>query len=100
MVDLYDFHPHHRRAGLGIYIDPDYRKRGLAFKALQLLISHAFEMIGLHQLYCSIQPENQPSIRLFERLGFALTGRHKDWYYENGTFHDQLLMQLINPKHS
>lgn len=99
MADIYDFHPHHRRAGLGIYIDPKFRKRGIAFEALQLLISHAFEMIGLHQLYCSIQPENHSSLRLFERLGFKLTGRQKDWFFENGSFHDQLLMQLINPKH-
>jgi diamine N-acetyltransferase len=99
MVDLYDFHPHHRRAGIGVYIDSAYRNRGIAFTSLQLVINHSFDVIGLHQLYCSILPENQTSIRLFNRLGFSLSGQQKDWYFENGKYHDQILMQLINPKH-
>ena len=99
MIDLYDFHPHHRRAGIGIYVDPDYRNRGIAITALQILIAHSFEVIGLHQLYCSILSDNYTSIRLFKRLGFTLSGQQKDWFFENGKYYDQILMQLINPKY-
>lgn len=98
MIDLYDFHPHHRRAGVGIYIDLAYRRKGIGIGALELLTDYAFEVLGMHQLYCVILPDNLPSLKLFERLGFTVAGHQKEWFYENGKFHDQIMMQLINPK--
>ncbi|MDP5105762.1 MAG: GNAT family N-acetyltransferase, partial [Polaribacter sp.] len=30
MIDLFDFNPQHRRAGVGILIHPDFQKKGFA----------------------------------------------------------------------
>jgi diamine N-acetyltransferase len=99
MIDLYDFNPHHRRAGVGIYIDSTYRKQGIGSKALKLIVDYAFDTLALHQLYCNILPSNEASFRLFSRIGFSISCRQREWFFENGTYHDQLLMQLISTKH-
>ena len=74
MLDLYDFDPHHRRAGVGILVDPLYQKNGLATEALELLAEYAFSYLKLHQLFVHIPIGNEPSKALFARCGFTVTG--------------------------
>ena len=96
-VDLFDFDPHHRRAGLGILIaDPTDRRKGYAREALETMISYCFEVLHLHQIYCNIAAGNQPSIKLFQEAGFMECARKKDWLFTGGAFEDELLFQLIN----
>ena len=42
-IDLYDIDAHNRRAGIGILIDDDYRRRGFAKQALELMSNYAFD---------------------------------------------------------
>ena len=78
-VDLYDFDPMHRRAGVGIAIVPDHRKNGHASDALQLLLAYCRTTLQLHQLYCSVTATNLQSINLFTKAGFQSIGTRKDW---------------------
>jgi len=78
-IDLYDFDPHHLRAGVGILIDPTYQKKGLGTSTLNLLIDYAFSFLKIHQLYAYIPVTNTPSLRLFDRCGFETIGVLKDW---------------------
>jgi diamine N-acetyltransferase len=96
MIDLFDFDPQHRRAGIGILIDADFQQQGFAFDALSVLIQYAFQHLNLHQLYANITPDNTNSIGLFEKCGFSLVGEKKDWLLINGTYKNELLFQLIH----
>lgn len=96
-IDLYDFDPTHRRAGIGILIgDENERRKGFATDALKLLISYAFETLNLHQLYCMVEESNKHSIRLFNKAGFTESGRLNEWLLHKGTWHPVLMMQLIS----
>lgn len=95
-VDLFDFDPFHKRAGLGVLIaDPEYRGKGYAKEALGLLMDYAFVQLGMHQLYANILEENKRSIALFENLGFKVVGLKKDWVFYQGSFKNELLFQKI-----
>ena len=96
MVDLYDFDPYHRRAGVGILIDPLSQKKGLATEALNLLITYAFSFLKLHQLYAHIPETNEASIHLFTRCSFTKTGVLKDWITSEKGYTDVIVMQRIN----
>lgn len=79
-VDLFDFDPPHRRAGVGILIgDTKFRGKGYAFETLQVLSAYAKNVLNLHQLYCHIHCDNHPSIRLFQKAGYTQCGELKDW---------------------
>ncbi len=95
MVDLFDFDPHNRRAGIGIMILPEFRNRGFAGDAIKALARYSFEVLSLHQLHCSIAGENLPSMRVFEKNGFVQCGRRKDWRVKDGQWTDEVLYQLI-----
>ena len=80
LIDLYDFDPFHKRAGVGILIgEISERQQGYAIEALYLLCQYAFEILMLHQLFCSIPASNEPSIKLFTKAGFTKTGERTDW---------------------
>ncbi len=77
-IDLFDFDPHHRRAGVGVLIaDQSDRGKGYAAEALETLVIYGFEVLGLHQLWCNIAASNQASIQLFTSAGFTLVGEKK-----------------------
>ena len=96
MIDLFDFNPQHKRAGVGILIHPDYQQNGFASEALQLLIQYCFTHIQLHQLYANITSNNKNSIHLFIKHDFKKIGIKKDWIFNKGTYKNEILFQLIN----
>lgn len=99
MIDLFDFEPYHRRAGIGIVIHKNFRNNGYASEALQILKKYAFEYLNLHQLYCNISVDNTISNNLFENAGFEKICVRKAWYFNGSEFTDINFYQLINPNH-
>jgi len=76
-IDLFDFDPMHRRAGVGILISASQRKEGLASESLELLKKYAFETLQLRQLYCNITAGNEATMALFQKHGFGVGGTRK-----------------------
>jgi len=99
-IDLFDFDPHHQRAGIGILIDEPYRNQGFATEALNLLTGYCFDILNLHQLYCNIEQSNEESFRLFAKAGFLPCGTKKEWLKQEGKWLDELMFQLINTVNS
>ena len=97
-IDIFDFDPFHKRAGLGILIaDEDERRKGYASMALKCLINYCFDTLQLHQIFCNILENNQESIDLFTRLGFKQTGIKKERIKISGGYLDEYMFQMINP---
>ena len=96
MIDLFEFSPEHKRAGIGIIIVEKEQLNGYASEALQLLINYSFKQLNLHQLFANITSDNTKSISLFTKYNFIEAGVKKEWIYTNGSFKDEILFQLIN----
>ncbi|WP_124980689.1 GNAT family N-acetyltransferase [Nonlabens xiamenensis] len=97
VIDLYDFDPYHKRAGVGIVISQaSDRAQGLASSAMRLMIDYAFEHLRLHQLYAGISEDNLPSRKLFEKFRFRESGIKKDWIATQKSYKNELIYQLIN----
>jgi L-amino acid N-acyltransferase YncA len=62
-----------KTAELSLYVDESFRNRGLGCYLLTQAITHA-PSIGLNTLLGFIFGHNEPSLRLFEKLGFARWG--------------------------
>lgn len=97
LVDLYDFEPHHRRAGVGILIDASHRNNGYASRALNLLKDYAFYFLNLQQLYAVVPADNLPSLSLFESAAYKQTGILSSWLQSGSSFRDVAVFQLLNP---
>jgi diamine N-acetyltransferase len=95
-VDLFDFDPKNKRAGVGILIaNRQDRGRGYATEALQLIMDYSFEVLDLHQIYSNVRIDNEGSVALFKKVGFEITGLKQDWIFEMGKYYDEYTMQYI-----
>lgn len=95
-IDLFDYEPIHKRAGIGILlVHPDIRNKGFGQEALELLCHYAFTVLMLHQVYASVPSDNLPSIRLFTKAGFQQTGTQKDWILTPDKATDIHFFQLL-----
>jgi len=98
-IDLYDFDPKNKRAGLGILILEDYQSKGYGTEALELMLDYVFDVLDLHQLFASIIEENKRSLKLFKSFGFEIVGLKKDWRYNSGQYQSEYLLQKIENVH-
>nr|WP_299068895.1 GNAT family N-acetyltransferase [uncultured Allomuricauda sp.] len=99
LIDLFDFDPKNRRAGIGIVIsNSENRNKGLGAEAITLLSNYAFSTLDLHQLYANILSDNSASIHLFEKLGFDKVGLKREWIRTNKGFKDEIMFQKVNRK--
>lgn len=97
-IDIFDFDPFHKRAGVGILIaNENYRRKGFATMALKCLIDYSFVTLQLHQLYCNILANNFESMELFKKAGFVQSGIKKDWIKTPDGYLDEYLFQLTSP---
>ncbi len=95
-IDLYEADFKNRRAGVGILIaDSEDKEKGYAFESLNLLIGYAKNVFDFHQLHCLIGMQNIASMKLFEKAGFKLVGKLKEWNKVGKAFEDVYLYQLI-----
>lgn len=95
-IDLFDFDANHQRAGIGILIaEKDDRRHGYASEALKVLTEYCFTTLNLHQLYCNITIDNEPSVLLFQQHGFQVAGIKRQWIREGSKFKDELFLQKM-----
>ena len=95
-IDLYNFDIVHSRAGVGIFIDKKFRKKGIANKALQTLIEISNKELHLNQLFAEVFQSNKAAKSLFEHAGFKLNGLKKQWIRKQEAYEDLLFFQLMN----
>lgn len=62
--------------------------KGLMAEAAARVVEHGFDVLRLHRLEAHIDPRNERSIRLAERLGFAREGVLRENYAFEGAFYD------------
>lgn len=96
IIDLCNFDPFHQRAEVGIVVADGYQRKGIGELALQLLMEHAFDFLGIHQLYAYIDVTNKPCRYLFEKCGFIECACLKDWMKQGKAYRDVLMVQCVN----
>lgn len=80
----------------GIIIVPGMQGRGIAGAAMRKAIDHVDRHARPRRIEADIDPENIPSRRLFERLGFVLEGTlRKRWETHIGV-RDTVLFALVD----
>jgi diamine N-acetyltransferase len=94
-IDLFDFEPLHRRAGVGLFILESFRNKGVGKKALILLHMYVKKQLNMNTLYANIAIENSESIVLFRSVGYIEIGLKKNWNFYGDTFHDETLYQKM-----
>jgi ribosomal-protein-alanine N-acetyltransferase len=68
---------------------------GFATESVRAMLDFAFGPLKAHRIFGFVSPENPPSIRVLERLGFRKEGCLKKHYRNHGEWTDTLLYALL-----
>jgi len=77
-----------RSGSAGYWVSQDMAGRGIAPACLAALVDHAFYGLGLHRVEVDIRPENTPSLRVVEKLGFREEGVRRRLLHIDGAWRD------------
>ena len=93
---LHTVNPVDKRANIAIGIlDPGALGKGYGTEAMYLLAKHAFEGMGLHRLSCRVLSFNAGAIAAYKKLGFKEEGRERQSALIGNTWHDDVMMGLL-----
>ena len=85
-------------AHIGYWVDERVAGRGIIPTALALAVDHCFQTVGLHRVEVNIRPENMPSRRVAEKLGFREEGLRRDYLHIDGDWRDHIAYALTGPE--
>ena len=92
---LFHFDPRHRRAEVGYALRSDHWGRGFASEAVSLAIDWALRTLDLHRVEADIDPRNDASRRVLERLGFRSEGVLRERFFVGDAATDSELFGVL-----
>jgi ribosomal-protein-alanine N-acetyltransferase len=81
-------------AAIGYWVSERFAGRGATPTAVALATDHCFFTLGLHRMEICIRPENGPSLRVVEKLGFRYEGLRRRFIHINGDWRDHFCFAL------
>jgi RimJ/RimL family protein N-acetyltransferase len=84
-----------RQGELGYIVAPSARGRGIAGRALRLLTSWALGPLGLERVELRISTDNEPSVRVAERLGFVREGVLRSTHLKDDVRADVVVYSML-----
>lgn len=75
--------------------EPDAWGRGLGTEAVELMLQHAFERLGLHRVGLSVFEFNERAIRSYVKAGFIVEGRLREAIQRDGRYWDEVQMGAL-----
>lgn len=94
-IDLTDVDAVQSHAQVGIALLDEFRHKGIASAALDMICAHAADRLRLHQLVALVPAGNGDSLRLFVSAGFATVGTLRDWMWAGTRYEDVSVLQKI-----
>jgi RimJ/RimL family protein N-acetyltransferase len=74
----------------------DAWSHGYGTEATELMLSHAFDRLGLHRVGLSVFEFNERARRAYEKAGFQVEGRLRAAIARDGRWWDELQMGILN----
>jgi ribosomal-protein-alanine N-acetyltransferase len=82
-------------ASIGYWVAKDMAGRGITPAAVALATDHCFLTLRLHRMEICIRPENRPSLRVVEKLGFRYEGLRRRFIHIDGDWRDHFAFALV-----
>jgi len=83
------------RAEIGYALASAHWGRGYAQEALRIALAFAFDAMQLRRIEADVDPRNQASCRLLERIGFAREGLLRERWLVAGQLQDSAIYGLL-----
>lgn len=88
-----------RHGDLGYWLDEAHQGHGYMAEAIYCVLRYGFDELGLMRMQAACIPENDRSMRLLRRLGFAEEGFARSYIQIDGAWRDHHLFALTRAEY-
>jgi ribosomal protein S18 acetylase RimI-like enzyme len=85
----------HRGFIAGLYVKPDFRRRGIARTLATEVLIRARRDTDLRRIHLTVVTAQNAAIQLYKSLGFCIYGTEHEAFSNQGQFYDEYLMELL-----
>ncbi len=85
-----------RSAFIGYSMDEQYQGNGYMKEAVSLVVTYAYEELGLHRIEATTLVDNEKSQRVLKACGFNELGICKEYLHINGKWRDHVIFYKNN----
>jgi ribosomal-protein-alanine N-acetyltransferase len=82
-------------ATIGYWVAERFAGKSVTPTAVALATDYCFSQLGLHRIEICIRPENAPSLRVVEKLGFRYEGLRRRFIHIDGDWRDHFSFGLV-----
>ncbi|MCG8350337.1 MAG: GNAT family N-acetyltransferase [Chloroflexales bacterium] len=75
------------------------RGKGYGTEAINLLLEYAFGRLNFHRVALGVVGFNEAALRFYAKAGFTREGVQRDGYYYDHTYHDFVMMSLLEEEY-
>jgi len=84
-----------KRAEIGYELHPESWGVGYAAEAVKALLTYGFDTLQLNRIGAIVYPENLPSQKLLEKVGFTKEGFLRDYLIQGDTSHSTFVYSIL-----
>ncbi|RUL47433.1 MULTISPECIES: GNAT family N-acetyltransferase [Lysinibacillus] len=85
----------HFRTEIGFELSKEQWGKGIASEAVEAIIRYGYEQMNFQRIEALIEPPNQASQKLVEKLGFVREGLLRNYEFTRGKFDDLYMYSLL-----
>lgn len=94
-LGIHFFDSENKQVEIGCTLNKKFQNKGYATESVKRVIDYLFKELNKHRIITSIDPNNENSIRLVERIGFRKEAHFVESLFINGKWVDDLIYALI-----
>ena len=83
-------------ATIGYWVSERFAGKSVIPTAVALATDYCFFQMGLHRMEICIRPENEPSLRVVQKLGFRYEGLRRNYIHIDGGWRDHFCFALTS----
>ena len=83
------------RALLGMGMNIDYRGQGIGSQLVEFVLDWASKQPLIKWVDLQVMSNNQPGVKLYQKMGFELQGKYEEMFYFDGEYFDYLSMTKL-----
>jgi [ribosomal protein S5]-alanine N-acetyltransferase len=87
--------PEHCRAEIGYALKREYWGKGYMYETINKIVRFGFEEMKLHSIEANVNPANEKSKKVLERVGFKKEAYFRENYLFDGKFLDSVIYSLL-----
>ena len=95
-IGLHFFEENLMEAEIGYTISPDFQGKGYGLEAVREILNYLFGKLCKHRVFASVDPDNNPSIALLEKIGMRKEAHFRKNLFIDGNWIDEFIYALLD----